>query len=503
MLFWNPVTNVFVDYQFGGSGFAQGIDINLTAPLLKGPDGGVFGAPTFQPGDTWATCGFASDPLFVNLKGSNNSRFYGVGASGVRGVFGLKGVFVDQTTGMIFFTEPNGGTINRLDPATNTVTAWSEGGNPSYLTEDSSGNVFATVALATVAGGAGVDSIVELTPSTGAFKAWAIPGGGLTMKSTLATNGIAIDSAGNVWSAESVSNEVGRLNPATGEFCKFTRPSLTAHPQQIASSGSGATLQAFFTEAGAGEGGTDNAGAVSVLTQAASVPETSPCPVVTPATGTITPATSSPSFRDDVLTPRTNTITPTTTTVTANSGLGIDRFPMPFPAGGDPSKPNVPSGMTGVALPGTVFGSYEANFGSGNSAVFALQSAAIIAPPPSPPGTCTSGDATLVNEVFHAPGTLTYDVSSPTRVMSSIMLTASTNIGSSTMPTIAAGGHSATGGSLVKADTTKKATFTLQVNFVSPAFSCTIDPVIKKGHKKHKEDEEHENRFLNGEKDEK
>jgi hypothetical protein len=55
LIFWNPVTNVFVDYGIStiGGDFAFGIDINLTAPLLKGPDGGVFGAPTFGPGDTW------------------------------------------------------------------------------------------------------------------------------------------------------------------------------------------------------------------------------------------------------------------------------------------------------------------------------------------------------------------------------------------------------------------------------------------------------------------
>jgi len=197
-------------------------------------------------------------------------------------------------------------------------------------------------------------------------------------------------------------------------------------------------------------------------------------------------------------------------TVTASSALGIDRFPMPFPTGGSATSPNAPSGMTGVALPGTVFGSYQAAGGNVNSAVFALQSAAIIAFPPTPP-VCTSADAALVNEQFHAPGTLTYDVVSPTRIMGfsrprllpAFVVTASTNIGSFILPTLAPDGHSASGGVFNKADTTKKATFTLQVNFVGPAFSCTIDPVIKKGHKKHKEDEEHENRFLNGEKDEK
>lgn len=112
-------------------------------------------------------------------------------------------------------------------------------------------------------------------------------------------------------------------------------------------------------------------------------------------------------------------------------------------------------------------------------------------------GACSSGDAVLVNEVFHAPGTLTYDVSSPTRILSSIMFvaSASTNIGSFTLPAIAAGGHSATGGVFNKADTTKKATFTLKMTFVSPVFSCTIDPVIRKG-KKHGHDRDDRDRWM-------
>jgi hypothetical protein len=102
-------------------------------------------------------------------------------------------------------------------------------------------------------------------------------------------------------------------------------------------------------------------------------------------------------------------------------------------------------------------------------------------------GVCSSTDAVLVNEVFHAPTTLTYDISSPTRVLSAITLVTSTNIASFTAPTIQPGGHSATGGVFNKADTTKIATFTLQTTFVTPAFACTIDPVIGKV-KKHRHD---------------
>ncbi len=386
LIFWNPATNNFVDYGIGG-GFADGIDINFNAPPLTGPSGGVFGAPTFQPGDTWETIS-GSPPLFVNFKGSNNFRFYTVGSGGVRGVR------VDPSSGKIFFADSTGGTLNRLDPSTNTVTTWVVGGNPYYLTLDGSGNVFATVAGAGVTGSA----IVELTPGSGQVKAWPIPGGGLASGFVgLAANGIALDSAGNVWFGESASNEVGRLNPGSNEICKFTQAGSTASPQQVASSGSGSTLQAFYTEAGAGSSGSDLHGAVSVLTQASAVPEVSPCPMPTPTVVTVTPSTSTASFADSVRTPRFNTITPSVTTVTGTSTPGIVRFPMPFPTGGTTTAPNAPSGMTGVALPGTVLGSYQDTSFTSNSAVFEVQSPVITAPPPTqtqtktlgPPGTTT------------------------------------------------------------------------------------------------------------------
>ncbi|MGH6848236.1 MAG: choice-of-anchor tandem repeat GloVer-containing protein [Methylocella sp.] len=104
-----------------------------------------------------------------------------------------------------------------------------------------------------------------------------------------------------------------------------------------------------------------------------------------------------------------------------------------------------------------------------------------------PPAACGSGDAALVNKKF-PPGQMTYDVSSPTRILKSIMLTSSSNIGSFTLPSVVSGGHSAPGGVFVKANPAKSATFLLQANFVSPAFACSIDPLtttlkINTGHK--------------------
>jgi hypothetical protein len=90
---------------------------------------------------------------------------------------------------------------------------------------------------------------------------------------------------------------------------------------------------------------------------------------------------------------------------------------------------------------------------------------------------CGPGDATIANKKFPVTGTMDYDISSPTRILQSIKLTSSTNIGTSTLPAISGGGHGATGGVFVKANPAAPATFELEATFVSPAFACNIDPV--------------------------
>lgn len=379
VIFWNPATNFFKWYGItGGSSF--GIDLNLTAPALTGPDGGVFGAPTFQSGDVWVTVNGGGPPLYVNLKGTDNFRFYFIG--------GTNGVHVDQTTGHVWTSDLFAGSINRLDPATNAFTSWSVGGAPHFLAQDSAGRIYSAVGSAGVAGG--VDAIVRIDPSAAVnnVTSWPVTGGGLQDFLSFATpNGVAFDSAGNLWFAESDSNEIGRLNPSTGEMCEFTKTGLL-NPQLVASSGSGGSLQTFFTEG--------NGNSVSIVTQAEAVPITSPCPVVTPITTTVTPGMSTAFFSDSIRTPLTATILPTTVEVPGVDGTpsggtttadgipipGILRFPMPTPAGGNPAAPNFPSGMTGVSVPNTVFGSYLDPAFSQNSAVFRVESGAIIAPPP-------------------------------------------------------------------------------------------------------------------------
>ena len=405
LIYWNPATNFFKWYGVtGGSSF--GVDLNVSAPTLTGPDGFVFGAPTFQVGDVWVAVNFGGfSPLYVNFKGSNNFRHYVVS--------GVNGVQIDQSTGRIYFTDLFAGTINRLDPVTNAVTTWPVGGSPHFLALDSAGRVYSAVAGAGVAGG--MDAIVRIDPAaaTGNVTAWPITGGGLQPGLVFATpDGVAFDSAGNLWFTESVSNEIGRLNPSTGEMCEFTKAGLT-NPQLIASSGSGGLLQAFFTE---GEPGLGLGNAVSIVTQAEAAPITSPCPTVAPVVSTVTPMTSTAGFTDTIRTPLTATITPgvfdvpgvdgtpsgMTTTADGTPIPGILRFPMPTPPGGNSAFRNFPAGMTGVLAGNSVAGSYLDPDFAGNSAVFLVKSGAIIAPPP---GEALKGRMTGGGSVFTADGT--------------------------------------------------------------------------------------------------
>lgn len=90
---------------------------------------------------------------------------------------------------------------------------------------------------------------------------------------------------------------------------------------------------------------------------------------------------------------------------------------------------------------------------------------------------CSSGDAVLINKQFPVLGKLTYDISSPTRILQSIKLMNSSNIGSFTLPAISGDGHSATGGVFIKANSALLATFELGAIFITPTFACTIDPI--------------------------
>src|SRR5207245_2604707 len=156
-----------------------GLDVNLSGPIVTGPAGTIFNGvtaplPVFQPGDVWASVKTGATPLYVNFKGSDNFRRYFVGSGTVNGVV------VDQTSGLVYFSDESLGTINQLNPVTNIVTTWVVGGIPHYLTVDPLGRVYGTVHMAIVAADlahpSGQDAIVRIDPSltSSNVKSWPI-----------------------------------------------------------------------------------------------------------------------------------------------------------------------------------------------------------------------------------------------------------------------------------------------------------------------------------------
>ncbi len=398
MIFWNPVTNFFKWYGFG-FGFQAGLSLNRSAPTKTDTGTGK----TFQQGDVWGT-NTSCPGLLMNFRGSDNWRTY---RNELGSFMSTWGVQVDQTSGKIWFTEKFAGNITQLDPATNGATRFAIGGNPGYIAVDTAGRAY----TAKAAGSSGVDEIVRVNAGTGEVVRWALPAGALTSGFVFGTpNGISIDAAGNVWFAESSSSKIGRLSggpdgvlgTADDLICEFTKSGL-ANPQLIANTGSLGLSQAYFTE-GAGN-------AASVLTQVEAI---GTCTTVAPTIATLTPATvtfAAVDFTEQdtasgcpcaaCRSPLTATITPTTSdipgldggcatgpggtcpgTTTTSTGLpitGILRFP--FPSASPPTSVSQPSGMTGVVLPSTIFGSDISN-----NNLFEVKSDAIIAPPPPPPG---------------------------------------------------------------------------------------------------------------------
>lgn len=359
-MLWNPATNDFSCWGITG-GFTASIDLNTSAPVLT--DGG---GRTYGPGDVWVG-GPNSAPVYVKFAGLASARIYFPSGN-------VWDVLVDQGTGDIWVSQPFTGGISRIDPTTGAQTRWFVGGQPRELAQDSSGRIYAT---------AGTAGIVRLNPATNAVRKWAVPGGGLfTGASIFATpDGIHIDSGGDVWFTESVSSEIGRLNPSTDDITEYTKAGLS-NPQLIATSGSGATLQAFFTE------GSGNS--LSIVTDVEAIGTTT---AVTPVDSVVTPTTHATSPTDRALSFRRVTITPVVHDVEGVDG-GPDASGTTFTAGPDGIPGNAdderipgllrfplagtgnsfPSGMTGVALPNTIFGAFL-----GSERVFEASSLAIIA----------------------------------------------------------------------------------------------------------------------------
>ncbi len=423
--YWNPEGNVFAWYgkTFGGlpaaqmpppppsSGFPGGVDINRGGgPVLAG---GPFGT-SFGPGDVWIG-GAQNEPLIVQMAGSDpltgagRFRSYGTNNPLLPPSGQAFGVQVDEATGHVFVAQTFERRISRVNPPTAIVTMWDMGtcngstcGSPVYVTVDTSGRPYATTVGSTFGDGVvrvnrGADGVLGLNPLTGVsddtISLWALPSQPayripplfLTNPEENPNGLITADADGNVWISESGAHKVARLNPATNQICEYTTSGMR-NPQQITTTGSGSSLQVFFTE---GEGNS-----VSVLTQGeadlAPFPDRA-CVSVTPLTFPTRVVDVTTQTFDELVLPLRTAIVPTVHHVASVGGSGIARFsPMPNPllsVDGDPigdAGNGFPSGMTGVYGVNRVAGAYL-DLQNGNKH-FQVESRLITAPPPSPPG---------------------------------------------------------------------------------------------------------------------
>jgi DNA-binding beta-propeller fold protein YncE len=376
VIYWNPVTNFFRDFGFS-SGFQSGIDLNTDAPPLTD------GTHTFGPGDVWLAK--SGNELWVHIAGTGAAFAGDMGTFIVYGTSSTFGTIVDQGTGLVWACEQFLGAVSRLNPATAVLERWSVGGQTFYVALDGAGNAYATVDS-----GPGGDQIVRIEPATNTLSRWIIPGGGLSSAGFETPNGIDIDADGKVWFVESESNEIGRLDPVTNEICEYASASVS-DPQLVATTGlTPATRQVFFTEA------VGNSGSVLTEIEADSV-GAGACVIVAPVVSVLAPtivtvsktALLKPS-REFVITPAvfivpgTSDFVPSGDVVCDTPAMeeipAILRFaPMPTAPGGFP--PNNPAGITGVFPENTIHGSYFLS-----SQMFRVESCAILAEPPPPPG---------------------------------------------------------------------------------------------------------------------
>ena len=382
--YWNPATDDFKCYGYSG-GFMSGISLHTTAPTrVVDPDGtpGTGDETTFSPGDTWL---FKSSGRSVTVQfvGSDNFRSYNRTSGGGISAFGGA---VDQATGNVWFVEPSG-KVSLLDPTTDTAREWTIGGVPHYVAVDSAGNAY-------VAGSG--QRITRINPSLaiGNVTRWPLPDGGGFLAGFFFGNpdGITIDQDGNVWFSEHSGDEVGRLDPTTDKICEFTKPPIS-QPQNIASSGTGATLQTFFTEA-AGR-------SVSIVTQVEAdlMPVANRDCAISVSVETVDEVARDLSVEDHIKRPSRLPVVPVTVDLEGADGVpgsgatltagpdgitgtaddevipGLLRFPFvsAFPAIGGMT---IPTGMTQVVAANTVYGSFI-----GSDQMFECKSDAIIAAP--------------------------------------------------------------------------------------------------------------------------
>src|SRR3989475_61710 len=110
-------------------------------------------------------------------------------------------------------------------------TVLTAGSSPFGVAADSSGNVYFAESTGNIIG--------RLVPSTNVITEWTVP----TARSSPC--GVAADSSGNVYFAESTGNIIGRLVPSTNVITEWTVPTASSAPCGVAADSSG---NVYFTE---------------------------------------------------------------------------------------------------------------------------------------------------------------------------------------------------------------------------------------------------------------
>lgn len=410
--YWNPDANIFAWYG-KTIGYPAGVDLNrggpvqpATAAVFPGCEGFSFG-----PGDVWVA-GHQNEVLYAHIAGTNCFRVYGTDRNGIIEMPRDQawGIELDERTGHVWLVTPRSGLVVRLHPPTGDVIIWRvTTNNPAYITVDRAGLPYTTLSIADaiLRVNPGPDDVMGTFDDTATY--WRVPNvNGVTPSFRKVPeeviqdenpNGILIaDAEDNIWFAESNSHEIGRLSGgpdgilgnADDVICEYTKEGL-ANPQQLSATGSGSSLQVYFSE-GAGN-------AVSVLTAAEANDAPEPYRRCTTVPAEMLPndptnpnddvftTKATTTFYDEMVAPLETAITPTLHEVPSDEGGGIRRFsPMPNPAMSADGVPigdlgnGFPSGLTGVYASRRIAGAYL----KGNKH-FEFMSGAIVPPPPPPP----------------------------------------------------------------------------------------------------------------------
>ncbi len=130
---------------------------------------------------------------------------------------------VVDSKGMVWFTGNTNGRIVRLDPATGKLTTFMMPDpsvrDPHTMTFDRKGDVWFTAQQAAVVG--------KLTMADGKIRLWRMANGSRPY-------GIMVDSHDRPWFDLFGTNQIGTIDPSSGDFKAYTLPSERSRPRRIA-----------------------------------------------------------------------------------------------------------------------------------------------------------------------------------------------------------------------------------------------------------------------------